>query len=141
MHLSSFCYLKHATFRLFSIQVVHRSPLCLVVFIPKPLFNRWFVLVYVPLFNHCFQYTILDQSLDIVIIVYCTKLLLCLGKGLSSLTIRIISYVKKIVFWGCEKNSFLGILSPPIWKFYGIWVPIWWFGIWTHLVNGCTMWE
>jgi hypothetical protein len=127
MHLSFFIYLKHATFKLFNIQVAHGSPFCLVVFIPKPLFNRWFVLAYVPLFNHCFQYTILDQSLGIVIIVYCTKLLLCLGKGLS----RSHNYDNLI----CEKNSFLGILSPPIWKFYGIWVPISWFGILnTHLV-------
>jgi len=104
MHLSSFCYLKHATFKLLNIQVAHRSPLCLVVFIPTPLFNSWFVVAYVPLFNHFFQYMILDQSLSIIIIVYCTKLLFCLGKGLSSLTIKIISYVK--VFWGFWVHPF-----------------------------------
>jgi len=47
------------------------------------------------------------RSLNIVIIVYCTKLLLCLRKGLSSLTIRIISHVKKIVFWDFESTHLI----------------------------------
>jgi hypothetical protein len=86
MHLIIFHYLEDVTFRPFNIQLVCRSPLCLVVFIPKPLFNHWFVFAYVPLLIHCFQYMVLDQSLSIVIIVYSTKLMLCLGGGLSSLT-------------------------------------------------------